>query len=92
MDLNNLEILPDSGRPIKKCFSCGSIYITPKECESCGLQFRLHELGEPLGPRSFFTLRENFENTQGLLNKNDSLRNKAPVRISSGCFILSMKN
>jgi hypothetical protein len=76
MELNNLEILPSSERPIKKCHGCGSIYITPKECESCGLQFGGHELGEPLGPRSFFSLREEYEKTQSFFSKKKSINNK----------------
>jgi len=69
MDVNKLEILPSSHGPIKKCRGCGSIYITPDECEACGLQFRPHKLGKPLGPRSFFSLREEFEKNQSFFSK-----------------------
>jgi len=76
MDLNNIEILPSSTRPIKKCSKCGSIYITSKECESCGLQFNPHELGEVLGPKSFFSLKEDFENDKRIWENKNSIRFK----------------
>lgn len=61
MDLNDIELLPGTKKTAKTCHKCGSVFITIDECESCGLQFRPHDLGELLGPRSFFSLRENFE-------------------------------
>ena len=54
-------------RPFEKikitrvCPSCSSVFVTKKECESCGLQFWVDLLGEPFGERSFFVLKEDFE-------------------------------
>ncbi|RLA63311.1 MAG: hypothetical protein DRQ88_05815 [Epsilonproteobacteria bacterium] len=73
MELNDIEILPEAQRPTKKCHKCHSIYVTDTECESCGLQFRPHELGEPLGPRSFFTLKEEFEGQKNIFTKRKSM-------------------
>ena len=43
------------------CPSCGSLHVTKTQCESCGLQFGLDVIGEPFGPRSFFTLKDDFD-------------------------------
>jgi hypothetical protein len=44
----------------KACPSCSSVFITKKECESCGLQFWVDLVGEPFGERSFFVMQEDF--------------------------------
>lgn len=44
----------------KVCPKCGSLFVTKKECESCGFQFWVDLLGEPFGVRSFFTIRDDF--------------------------------
>ena len=46
---------------IQKCPSCGSIYIEDDHCEACSLQFDFNKIGPPLGPRSFYTLKENYD-------------------------------
>lgn len=45
----------------QSCPKCGSIFITSSFCESCGLQFSFDRLGEPFGERSFFCIKEDFE-------------------------------
>ena len=47
----------------KSCPKCGSLFVTKKECESCGFQFWIDLLGEPFGERSFFNLRDEFHHT-----------------------------
>ena len=44
----------------KVCPACSSVFVTKKECESCGLQFWVDLLGEPFGERSLFVMREDF--------------------------------
>ncbi|GAB4010377.1 MAG: hypothetical protein Fur0010_02910 [Bdellovibrio sp.] len=44
----------------KTCPSCSSVFITEKECESCGLQFKVDTLGEPYSDKSFYGIREKF--------------------------------
>lgn len=45
----------------KVCPVCSSVFVTKKECESCGYQFWIDLLGEPFGDRSFFVLSDDFE-------------------------------
>ncbi len=55
-----------AARPFEKvkvtkiCPSCSSVFITEKECESCGLQFWVDLIGEPFGERSFFVMKDDF--------------------------------
>jgi hypothetical protein len=53
--------------PVKSCERCGSVFITEKECESCGLQFWFNRLGEPLGERSFYNMRLDYQSDFGKL-------------------------
>lgn len=47
---------------IKKCPKCSSVFVTDDECESCGFQFGINYLGEPLDEKSFYSLQENYVN------------------------------
>ncbi|MCF8058742.1 MAG: hypothetical protein K9K67_05565 [Bacteriovoracaceae bacterium] len=47
--------------PKKQCPRCASVFVTKKECESCGYQFWIDLLGEPFGARSFFNIRDVFQ-------------------------------
>lgn len=53
--------------PVKNCERCGSVFITDKECESCGFQFWINRLGEPLGERSFYSIRAEHQQSFGKL-------------------------
>lgn len=44
----------------KACPKCHSVFISEKECEACGFQFHIDQLGEPFGHRSFFSLRDEY--------------------------------
>lgn len=46
---------------IKRCSSCGSVFISDQECESCGYQLRSEWVGAPLGANSLYSLREQYE-------------------------------
>lgn len=62
-DLNqstNSQILPRPQREIQKCPQCESVFIDNNECESCGYQLGFDFLGDPLGEKSFYTIRENY--------------------------------
>ena len=45
----------------KQCPKCSSVFVTKKECESCGYQFWVDLLGSPFGARSFFNIRDEFQ-------------------------------
>ncbi|WP_127718080.1 hypothetical protein [Halobacteriovorax sp. HLS] len=50
-------------RPIKdtvRCPECKSVFIDNNECESCGFQMGFDFLGDPLGEKSFYSIRENY--------------------------------
>jgi hypothetical protein len=53
------------------CPSCHSLHVSKNHCEACGYQFWVDVLGEPFGPRSFFTLKDDFD---ALLNKFDQIQ------------------
>ncbi|MBT7610658.1 MAG: hypothetical protein HN576_12940 [Bacteriovoracaceae bacterium] len=46
--------------PTKTCPKCDSIFVTTKECESCGFQMNLNLIGEPLDRKSFYSLQEKY--------------------------------
>jgi hypothetical protein len=52
--------LQASLQEIKKCVNCGSVFISDNSCDSCGFQFHFDPLGEPLGDRSYFSLKEDY--------------------------------
>ena len=56
-----MELLNKSlQKEIKKCPSCGSVYVEDNFCESCSFQFDFDKIGAPLGERSFYSLQEDF--------------------------------
>lgn len=54
---------------IKTCPSCSSVFITKKECESCGVQFWKDNLGEPFGLKSFYSFSEIYTNSLNSFQK-----------------------
>jgi len=54
---------------IKRCPRCESVFITETECESCHYQLKFDLLGEPLGERSFYTIREEYLESLGPVAK-----------------------
>jgi hypothetical protein len=53
-----LRYLPDL--PTKTCPKCTSVFVTSHECESCGFQFSMKFIGEPLDRKSFYTFQEKY--------------------------------
>ena len=54
---------------IKRCLSCGSVFVTENECESCGKQFHQKLVGTPLGDKSFYFLKKTHENSLPQISK-----------------------
>jgi hypothetical protein len=54
---------------VKRCPRCQSVFITDTECESCHFQLKLDLLGEPIGDRSFYSIRENYWDKLGIVAK-----------------------
>ena len=46
------------GKKAKVCPQCHSFFITDKECESCGLQFKRDLFQGAFGDKSTYTLKE----------------------------------
>lgn len=44
----------------KTCPKCDSVFVTSKECESCGFQLKLNFIGEPLDRKSFYTMQDKY--------------------------------
>lgn len=61
VEKHSLRIKPQVDLNIlAKCPKCKSIYIEDFQCQSCFFKLDYDLLGEPLGERSFYTLRENY--------------------------------
>jgi len=75
MDLNidpgkgNSNFLHTRVNEIKRCQKCNSVFLDNGECESCGLQVDFDFLGDPLGEKSFYSIRENYWESLGPITK-----------------------
>ncbi len=62
-------------RPFEKievkdcCPDCGSVFVTKRECESCGYQFWVDLVGEPFGERSFFEIEFDYSERLNFLER-----------------------
>lgn len=62
MDISPNRFLERSyARATTRCPKCQSIYVDNQSCESCGYQLAVDLLGEPLGPKSFYYLKRDFD-------------------------------
>ena len=87
-----LEYLSRPYNFIKKCTNCGSIYVNERECEGCGYQLKDPELGSPVDERSFYSIRDEYKNSQNFFeffflrtksNKYKDYRNRIIHRYNS---------
>lgn len=63
-------------RPIQ-CPHCESFYVENNRCEDCGKQLQFSALGEPLGPKSFYALKERYlESLVGIIKLFNRLESK----------------
>ncbi|OUR98582.1 hypothetical protein A9Q84_03985 [Halobacteriovorax marinus] len=56
-------------REIQRCPQCESIFLDNNECESCGYQIGFDFLGDPLGEKSFYSIRESYWENLGPISK-----------------------
>jgi hypothetical protein len=56
-------------RDIQRCPQCESVFLDNNECESCGYQLGFDFLGDPLGEKSFYTIRESYWENLGPISK-----------------------
>ena len=61
MDIPATKFLQQPTRATKRCPKCQSIYVERDQCESCGYLFFVDQLGEPLGPKSFYYQQKDFD-------------------------------
>lgn len=61
------EIPQAAYRPIKRCPSCQSVYLTDTSCEACGRSLLFHPIGEPFGAKSFYGIKERYIGTFGFM-------------------------
>lgn len=54
---------------IKRCQQCNSVFIDNGVCESCGYKLNFDFLGDPLGEKSFYSIRENYWESLGPITK-----------------------
>lgn len=55
---SHFALTGESVAPVKRCPKCQSVFITDFHCESCGLQFDLDRIEDPLGEKSYFAIKE----------------------------------
>ena len=67
--MDSTSLLPKPLKEIQKCPECSSVFLDNNECESCGLQLGFDFLGDPLGEKSFYTIRENYWEVLGPVGK-----------------------
>lgn len=53
----------------RKCPKCDSVFVTIKDCESCGFQFSFKDMKSPLSERGFYSLKEKFWESRGFAEK-----------------------
>ncbi|MBC7714814.1 MAG: hypothetical protein H7177_15820 [Rhizobacter sp.] len=62
------EITPESRpaiptsayKPVKRCPSCQSVYLTDANCEACGRSLLYHPVGEPFSGKSLYGFKERY--------------------------------
>lgn len=47
-------------KPIKRCPSCQSVYLTDTNCEACGRSLMYHPIGEPFSAKSLYGFKERY--------------------------------
>jgi len=63
-------------KPIQ-CPHCESFFVENNRCEDCGKQAQFSLLGEPLGPKSFYALKERYlDSLVGIVQLFNSLESK----------------
>ena len=53
--------------PVKRCPNCQSVFIDKQSCESCGRSMLYHPIGEPFGPKSFYGIKEGYNEGLNIL-------------------------
>lgn len=85
MELENRLNSPESNpfkiskEAYKSCPKCESYFLTETACEACGYQLDFEKLGEPLGDKSFYSMREFYWSQLSSIEKanNFQLENKS---------------
>ncbi len=57
--------------PVKYCPKCDSPNFENRVCEACSYHRPEHLLGEPLGPKSFYSLKEYYLNSLNMFERNN---------------------
>lgn len=65
----NSNFLHTPIKEIQRCKQCDSVFIDNGECETCGYQLNYDFLGDPLGEKSFYTIRETYWENLGPLTR-----------------------
>lgn len=47
-------------KPVKRCPSCQSVYLTDTSCEACGRSLLYHPIGEPFSAKSLYGHKERY--------------------------------
>ena len=63
-------LIPQSAyKPIVRCPSCQSVYLTDSKCEACGRSLLYHPIGDPFGAKSLYGMKERYYANFSLLVK-----------------------
>ena len=55
-----LIIPPEAYKEFKRCAHCQSVFIDENKCEACGRMLNFNPLGDALGPKSLYSLKEKY--------------------------------
>lgn len=59
MEISSTRFLERSNSlAIKRCPKCQSVYLDNEQCESCGFNLAVDHLGEPLGKKSYYGMKQ----------------------------------
>ncbi|PIK14962.1 hypothetical protein [Halobacteriovorax sp. JY17] len=79
----NSNFLHTPIKEIQRCHQCDSVFIDNGECETCGYQLNFDFLGDPLGEKSFYSIRESYwENLGPLTRLHGDLEHFDPLNFS----------
>jgi hypothetical protein len=74
--LHSPEFTPKIKQSVRVCKKCGSDVITESSCEACGFQLTFDPMGPPMGRKSFYYIKDEFNSRMGTLRKIAMLMEK----------------
>lgn len=66
-------LIAEAPDTIRRCPKCQSVFVSDFECETCGYHLDFDPYGAPMGPKSFYALREQHITSRPLKGLNNEL-------------------